>query len=379
MKRAFATEGRVVVLDVPEPALRAGEVLVAPAFSAISSGTELHIIASTARPETTGTDTYPGPRALRTPQLRGAGVHWRGPQPRAVQPPLAAIGYSLAGTVLAVGADVADLRPGDRVACSGNQCAVHAERVAVPRNLATRVPDGVPLDRAAFVTLGSIAINGLRRTGCGFGETVVVFGLGLLGLLAVQIARHAGMYVLGLDIDDRRVGQALDFGAHRALNPQREDPRDAVEAMTDGLGADGVFLAVVTPSSEPLNLSFDLCRQRGRVAGVGLFGMAIDRDRMYARDAVFEPVIAYGPGRYDPVYEEGNVDYPVGYARWTENRNQGAFIRLLAEGKVEVASLAPVRVPFAEAPRAYDLLHRPDRPPTVLLTYDPAGQPDANG
>lgn len=372
MKRAFATEGRVVVLDVPEPELRPGEVLVAPAFSAISSGTEMHIIASTARPETTGTDTYPGPRALRTPHLRNRGTRWHGPQPRVVSPPLAAIGYSLAGTVLAVGADVADLRPGDRVACSGNQCAVHAERVAVPRNLTTRVPEGVSLDQAAFVTLGSIAMNGLRRTGCQFGETVVVFGLGLLGLLAVQIARQAGLYVLGVDIDERRVAQALAFGAHRAVNSQREDPRDAVEQLTDGLGADGVVLAVVTPSSEPLNLSFDLCRQRGRVVGVGLFGMAIDRDRMYARDAIFYPAIAYGPGRYDPVYEEGNVDYPVGYVRWTENRNQAAFLRLLAEGKVEVGSLAPLRVPLAEAPHAYDLLQRPDRPPTILLTYDGA-------
>lgn len=369
MKRAFATEGRVVVLDVPEPTLRAGEVLVAPAFSAISSGTELHIIESTARPETTGTDTYPGPTASRLPRLRSGGTRWEGPAPRSVEPPLAAIGYSLAGTVLATAPNVVDLRPGDRVACSGNQCAVHAERVAVPRNLVARVPDAVPLDQAAFVTLGSIAINGLRRTGCQFGETVVVFGLGLLGLLAVQIARQAGLDVLGLDIDDRRVRQALALGANRAINPQRDDPVAAVEAMTDGLGADGVFLAVVTPSSEPLNLACDLCRQRGRVAGVGLFGMTIERDRMYARDVTFEPVIAYGPGRYDPVYEEGGIDYPIGYVRWTENRNQAFFLRLLAEGKVSVAPLAPVRVRLAEAPRAYKLLMSPERPPTVLLTY----------
>jgi threonine dehydrogenase-like Zn-dependent dehydrogenase len=369
MKRAYAIEGRVVLLDAPAPELRAGEVLVAPAYSVISSGTELHIIASTARPETTGADTYPRPRAPRRPQIRNGGIRWDGPQPRIVAPPLAAIGYSLAGTVLAVAPNVTDIRPGDRVACSGNQCAVHAEQVAVPRNLVARVPDSLPLEHAAFVTLGSIAMNGLRRTRCGLGETVVIFGLGLLGLIATQIARRAGMYVLGLDLDERRIQQALAFGAHRALNPQREDSRAAVLAMTDDMGADGVLLAVATPSSEPLNLSFDLCRQRGRVVGVGLFGMEIDRDRMYARDATFHPAIAYGPGRYDPVYEEGNVDYPVGYVRWTENRNQAAFLRLLAEGAVDVAPLASVRVPFAEAPRAYEHLKRPDRPPTVLLTY----------
>ncbi len=371
MKRAFATEGRVVVLDVPEPELRRGEVLVAPAFSAISAGTEMHIIHSTARPETTGTDTYPDPRTARRARIRSGGVQWDGPLPRLVKPPLASIGYSLAGTVVAVAPDVVDLQPGDRVACSGNQCAVHAERVAVPRNLVAKVPDDLALDRAAFVTLGCIAMNGLRRTGCQFGETVVVFGLGLLGLLAVQIARHAGLTVLGLDIDERRVEQALAFGAHRALNPQRENPLAAVWEMTDGMGADGVFLAVVTPSSEPLNLSFDLCRQRGAVVGVGLFGMDIDRDRMYARDAIFYPSIAYGPGRYDPVYEEGNVDYPIGYVRWTENRNQGLVLRWLAEGKIDVGPLAPVRAPLADAPRAYDLLMSAERPPTVLLTYDP--------
>jgi threonine dehydrogenase-like Zn-dependent dehydrogenase len=369
MKRVFATEGRVVVLEVPEPTLRPGEVLVAPAFSAISSGTERHIIESTSRPETTGADTYPASSAFRLPRLRSAGTRWAGPSPRLVEPPLAALGYSLAGRVVAVADNVVDLKPGELVACSGNQCAVHAELVAVPRTLVARVPAGLPLDQAAFVTLGSIAINGLRRAGCQFGETVVIFGLGLLGLLAVQVARQAGLTVLGLDIDERRVAQALAFGAQRAINPQRNDPLATIAAMTDDLGADGVFLAVVTPSSEPLNLAFDLCRQRGRVAGVGLFGMTIERDRMYARDVIFEPVIAYGPGRYDPVYEEGTIDYPIGYVRWTENRNQQLFLHWLAEGRLSVAPLAPARLPLHEAPHAYALLERPDRPPTVLLTY----------
>jgi threonine dehydrogenase-like Zn-dependent dehydrogenase len=372
MKRLFATEGRVVVREVPEPEVRAGEILVAPAYSVISSGTERHIIESTARPETTGADTYPRATSSRRPRTRNNGTRWAGAQPRIVAPPLAALGYSLAGTVVAVAPDVVDIDVGARVACSGNQCAVHAERVVVPRNLVAPVPDGVPLEQAAFVTLGAIAMNGLRRTGCRFGETVVIFGLGLLGLLATQIARHAGFYILGLDLDERRLRQALASGAHRVLNPQHEDPREAIWQMTDGMGADGVLLAVATPSSEPLNLSFDLCRQRGRVVGVGLFGMDIDRDRMYARDATFYPAIAYGPGRYDPVYEEGNVDYPIGYVRWTENRNQAAFLRLIAEGVVDVMPLAPDRIPLADAPHAYDLLRRGDRPPTVLLTYDDA-------
>jgi threonine dehydrogenase-like Zn-dependent dehydrogenase len=370
MKRVVAKGGHIEVIEVPEPELRSGEVLVAPAFSVISSGTEMHIIESTAKVETTGDDTYPSLRNPNTPQIHKPGVHWKGPQPRGQIPGTASVGYSLAGTVLAVGADVADIVPGQKVACSGNQCAIHAQRVAVPRNLATPVPDGLPLDQAAFVTLGAIAMTGLRRTDCYFGETVVVFGLGLLGLLTTQIARQAGIYVLGLDIDDRRVEQALRMGANRAMNPNKGNPIDVILEMTDGFGADGVVMTIVTPSSEPLNLAFDLCRHRATVSGVGAFGMNIERARMYARDITFHPSIAYGPGRYDPVYEEGNVDYPIGFTRWTENRNQGAFLRLLAEGKVSVAELAPVRVPMLEAPKAYDLLHKPDRPPTVILTYE---------
>lgn len=372
MKRVVAKEGRAIVIDVPEPELRPGEVLVETAYSAISSGTEMHIIHATANPDTLGEDTYPRKPRLgypSPPQLRGPGVRWGGPDPRPQLPGTASVGYSLAGRVLKVSPEVTDLKPGDLVACSGNQCAIHAERVAVPRTLTCRVPEGVSLDRAAFVTLGAIATVGLRRTGCQFGETVVIYGLGLLGQLSVQIAKQAGMQVIGLDVDERRVREALANGADAALNPEREDAVKTVLGLTDGFGADAVVLCVVTPSSEPLNFSFDLCRHKGTVVGVGLFGMDIDRGRMYSREATFLPSIAYGQGRYDPVYEEGNVDYPIGYARWTENRNQGAFLRMLAQGKVNVDSLGSTRVPMLEAPRAYDMLLSPGRPPTVLLTY----------
>jgi threonine dehydrogenase-like Zn-dependent dehydrogenase len=369
MRQVFAAGGRAVVLDVPEPALRPGEVLVETAFSVISSGTERHIIDATAA---AGDASETAHRPPNPPQLRDGGVRWDGPQPRSAPPGTALLGYSLAGTVLAVAPEVTDLRPGDYVACAGNQCAVHAERVAVPRSLTAPVPAGLALDRAAFATLGAIGVYNLRRSGCRFGETVIVYGLGPLGLLMVQIARRAGLDAVGLDIDDRRVALARALGARLALNPSRDDPVAAVRALTDGFGADAVLLSLVTPSSAPLNLAFDLCRQRGRVVGVGLFGMAIERERMYARDVTFLPSLAYGAGRYDPVFEEGNVDYPIGHARWTESRNLRYALRLLAEGAVEVAPLAPARVPLAEAPRAYELLRAPDRPPTVLLTYGAA-------
>jgi threonine dehydrogenase-like Zn-dependent dehydrogenase len=367
MKRVFAVEGRPVVLDVPEPELRANEVLVAPIYSAISVGTETGIIRGS-DPATPDTDVFKAAGPPR-PKLRSAGVRWDGDRPRAEEPGRAHLGYGLCGRVLSVPENVTDIKVGDLVACSGDQAAHHSERVAVPRNLLVKVPDGVRPEQAAFVTLGTIATHALRRTGCYFGETVVIYGLGLLGLLSVQIARAAGIYTIGLDIDERRFAQALGYGALAALNPRETDTFAAVNAVTNGYGADAVVLTVFTESSEPLNHAFDLCRHRGTVVGLGAFGMNIAREHQFGRDIAFLPAIAYGPGRYDHVYEEGCVDYPIGYVRWTENRNQEAFLRLVAEGKIELDSLAPIHMPIEEAPAAYDLLRSPERPATVLLTY----------
>lgn len=366
MKRVFALGGRAVLRDVPEPEMRPGEVLVAPAFSAISAGTEMYFIRGSGTPGFTMQE-YPGDPPS-WPKVRTA-IRSDHPFPRPSDPEALSIGYSLAGRVLAVGDDILDIRPGDRVACSGSQCAHHAERVAVPRNLVSRVPDGVPLEDAAFVTLGTIALGALRESDCRFGETVVVYGLGLLGLLVGQIARSAGMRVIGIDLDPARLELARTLGIEHVIDPATTDPVEAVHALTDGFGADAVVLGAVTESSEPLNQSFDLCRQRGRVVALGQFGWTIDRARMFANEVTVVPVKPYGPGRYDPVYEEGNVDYPIGYVRWTENRNQALFLDLLAAGAVRVAPLAPIHVPIERAPEAYELLMREGRPPTVVLRY----------
>lgn len=356
-----------MVREVPEPSLRPGEVLVRTAVSTISSGTETLILRKSALPDARD-EEYPGER-FEYPIIR-SGVRLDAPLPRPPLPGLISLGYSLAGQVVATSDGVTDLEKGDWVACSGSQCAHHAEMVAVPRNLLAKVPEGVSPGQAAFVTLGAISVEALRRTRCKFGETIALYGLGLLGLLATQIARSAGFRILGLDIDERRLATARELGASATCNPSSEDPRISAKAMTDGLGVDAVILAVVTESSEPLNLSFELCRQRGCVVGVGVFGMNIDRARMGYAD--YRMAVAYGPGRYDPVYEEGNVDYPIGYVRWTENRNMTHFLRLLAEGHVDVASLSPIQIPIERAPEAYELLGSADRPPTVQLTYGEA-------
>lgn len=368
MKRVYAVGGKAVLRDVPEPVLRPGHVLVETAYSAISSGTEGYILRGSADPNHHNTE-YPNPSDPGA-QYRDPAVPYRGARPQPQNDGEAySIGYSNAGRVVAVSPEIADLKPGDRVACSGSQCAVHAELVCVPRNLIAPVPANVGLDQAAFVTLGAISMEALRRTQARFGEVVVVYGLGLLGLLATQMARYAGIQVIGLDLDPRRLEQAMRMGASLVLDPRTEDPVKAVRGFTRGFGADGVILGVVDLSSEPLNLSFEMSRHKGVVVGLGLFGMDIGRSRMFDHDVTFVGSRAYGPGRYDEVYEEGNVDIPIGYARWTENRNQQEFIRELSIGAVTVDELAPIRVPIGEAPRAWELLKQPDRPATVLIDY----------
>jgi threonine dehydrogenase-like Zn-dependent dehydrogenase len=227
----------------------------------------------------------------------------------------------------------------------------------------------VKLDAAAFVTLGAIATEACRKSGLHFGETLAITGVGLLGLLATQIARSAGYYVFAIDIDDGRLTTARSVGANWSANASRDDVTAMVRAQTGGFGVDGVLLTVATESSEPFNQAFDIVRQRGTVVAVGQFGMNIDRQRWFHNEANLVVVLAYGPGRYDPVYEEGNVDFPIGLVRWTENRNMAHFLRLLSEEAVDLRPIAPRRFPIEQAPDAYALLMSSDRPPTVMFTY----------
>jgi threonine dehydrogenase-like Zn-dependent dehydrogenase len=375
VKSLFAQGGRAVVADIPRPVLRPGEVLIAPAYSVVSAGTETSTIAMSADPARIHDHDYPAPDGHRFgPQLRSASVRWAGPAPRGGPPEYALIGYSLAGRVVEVAPDVTDLKPGDPVAASGSQCAHHAELVAIPRSLTTRVPEGASLDAAAFVTLGTIAMQAVRLTQATFGGTIVMYGLGLLGLLGTQIAAAGGIYTVGLDLDERRRADGRRFGAVATPDPADEaGVTRVVLDLTDGFGADGVILGVVTESDRPLNHAFELCRQKGIVVGLGAFGTKIDRETMVWNDATLVMQLAYGPGRYDQVYEEGNVDYPIGYVRWTENRNAQHFLRLVAEGKVQPLAIEPERFAFNDAPAAYERLKAPDRPPTLLFEYPDRG------
>lgn len=363
MRRIFAQGGQAVIREVEAPEPRPGEVLVRTAFSTVSAGTELLILGKSEAPDARD-EEYPGEAPWEDPRFR-AGIP--GPlRPRRPLPGLISLGYSLAGTVIATGEGVTDLHPGDRVACSGSQCAHHAEIVAVPRNLTVRVPDGVSLADASFVTLGAIAMEALRRCSIAFGETVVLTGLGLLGLLAGQIARSAGYETIGLDPDPRRLALARELGIADVHDPGAVDVVELVRSRTGGFGADAVVLGIVSPSSEPLAQALEMTRQNARVVGLGVFGMHLDRDLL--SDRLLLRSIAYGPGRYDPAYEENNIDYPIGIVRWTENRNAQHVMRLLETGRLRTAPLAE-QVPFADAPAGYARLRSPGRPPTIQLVH----------
>jgi threonine dehydrogenase-like Zn-dependent dehydrogenase len=281
-----------------------------------------------------------------------------------------ALGYSSAGIVLAVGEGVDNFQPGDRVACAGAGYASHAEVVFVPKNLAVKIPDGVDFESASFTTLGAIAIQGLRLADVRLGETVAVIGLGLVGLLTVQLAKAAGCRVVGMDPNPERCRLATQLGCDAAL---ADNSQFAIRnsQFTNGHGADAVLITASTKSNDPVDLAGQVARDRGMVVAVGLVGMDIPRKLYYEKELTFRVSRSYGPGRYDSKYEEKGQDYPIAYVRWTENRNMQAFVQLLAEGKVNIKPLITHRFPIDEAIRAYDLITAKTKEPYlgILLAY----------
>jgi threonine dehydrogenase-like Zn-dependent dehydrogenase len=363
VRRIVADGGQPRVIDIDPPTCTPGRVLVETHVSTVSAGTESAVISRSAQPGAPDIE-YPGEPPYERPPIR----RWMNlsPTPTAPLPRRYSLGYSLAGSVVEVGSDVPDIRVGDLVACSGSQDAHHAEIVAVSRSLVTPVPTGLDVSSAAFVTLGGVATEAIRRTGCRFGESVIVFGLGLLGLIGAQVARIAGLTVIGLEPSLERRQRAMDLGFADVIDPADPGLEDLVMERTDGFGADSAVLSLVSESSDPVNQALRLTRRGGTVVGVGVFGMSLERGAVF--DRTYVHAIAFGAGRYDPWYEEGNVDYPIQHARWTENRTMAYFLRLLAEGSVSVAGMAET-YPLDQVEMAYARLSEPDRPYTIQLDY----------
>jgi threonine dehydrogenase-like Zn-dependent dehydrogenase len=367
MRRLVAQGGMAVIREEPEPRLRRGEVLVRTEYSVMSPGTERTVIDATAIPGAESHE-YPEPRQ-QWRKVRTSGATSPELLPRAPGTGFASIGYSLAGRVLEVAPDIHDIHPGDYVACAGSQCAFHAECVAVPRNLTVAVPEGVPGEHAAHVTLGAIAIEALRRTGCTVGETILIVGAGLLGNLLTQLAHAAGIYTIVADINPTRLQLLNAEGILRRLPALDEAGIQAVHDATDGFGADAAIIAVTTTSNEVINGAFDALRVGGRIVALGQFGMDLDRQKWFGAQAVLVTSVAYGPGRYDPIYEENNIDLPINVMRWTENRNMALFIRLLAERRILMDNIPSLRVPLETADATYRAIGGNAATLTAVFTY----------
>ncbi|MGD0452354.1 MAG: bi-domain-containing oxidoreductase [Solirubrobacteraceae bacterium] len=366
MKQVVLRNGQPLVSEVPAPAPQAGRVLIANAASVISSGTERAAVAD-------GGGSLPM-RAVRNPDLvaltlrhaREHGVRETVGLVRNAVSSDTPLGYAAAGTVLDTGG-LGDFSVGQAVACAGAGRANHAEVVSIPGNLVAPVPQGVSLRDAAFTTLGAIAMQGVRRAEATLGERIVVIGLGLLGLLTVQILRAAGCVVLGIEPDASRRELGIQLGAEGALSP--EDAVAVVREWTGGMGADTVIVTAATTSSAVVNDAVAMLRRKGRVVPLGDVGLAFDRAGLYQREADVLISTSYGPGRYDPIYEEAGVDYPLAYVRWTENRNMGEFLRLLAARTVTVEPLIGLELPVERAVDAYAALRSQPPPLAAVLRY----------
>ncbi len=282
-----------------------------------------------------------------------------------------ALGYSSAGTIVALGKGMEGFQVGDRVACAGGNYAVHAEYAVVPRNLLVRLPDSVDFESAAFTTLGAIAMHGFRLGQPQVGERVAVIGMGLLGLLSAGIARAAGCAVFGIDLDPARIRLAHSLGHEAVVRAQAEE---AGRAFTQGQGFDVILICADTRSNDPIELAGAIARDRARVIAVGAVGLSIPRKIYYEKELFFQVSRSYGPGRYDAAYEERGQDYPPGFVRWTEGRNLQSFVTLLGSGSLDVQPLISHRFPIDEAAQAYELITGKLRQPFlgVLLTYPQA-------
>ncbi len=366
--------GQTSVMDVPAPVAKPGTVLVRTAVSLVSAGTERSLVGFAERSLIGKAQARPDLVRQTLEKVRREGLlsTVEAVRSRLEQPfPL---GYASAGTVAAIGEGVHGFSVGDRVACAGGGYAVHAEYAQVPQNLLAHVPDGVDLESAAFATLGAIALHAFRLGEGQLGERVAVIGLGLLGQLAVGVARSSGCTVFGVDLDRSRVELARKMGTHAV---ERDDAVDAATAVSEGRGFDLVLICADTPSDDPVALAGEIARDRGRIVAVGAVGLNIPRRAYFQKELHFQVSRSYGPGRYDPGYEEAGRDYPIGYVRWTEGRNLQAFVNLLAEGRIDVRPLISHRIPVEEAEAAYAIVAgRKDEPHLgVLLTYEPADTP----
>ena len=364
--------GQLYVDDVPLPSISPGMVLVENKFSLISSGTERSTV-QVAKANLLGKARQrPDLVAQVLANIRREGLAATFNKVKTKLDSLKAMGYSTAGTVLTSLDKQGHFQPGDRVACAGQGYASHAELVTVPENLVVKIPDNVSFEEAAFTTLGAISLQGVRQAEPRLGEKFCVIGLGLLGQITVQLLKANGCDVFGIDLSDRLIGLAKEIGGTKSVH--RNDPNlmGACENFTNGYGFDSVIITAAAPTNDPIVLSTEICRKKGSIVVVGAVKMDVPRDpHFYRKELDLRISCSYGPGRYDTDYEEGGVDYPFAYVRWTEQRNMQAFLEMVSKGLVNVKPLVTHTFDIDQAEQAYEIVlgKNPEPHIGILLKY----------
>ncbi|GGY25172.1 bi-domain-containing oxidoreductase [Streptomyces djakartensis] len=366
--------GELAVLDVPVPGCKPGGVLVRSAYSLISTGTELMKVSEAGMSMLGKARSRPDQVAKVMQSVATNGVPSTYRKVMGKLDSYTPLGYSLCGVVEQVGAGIDDVKAGDLVACAGNEHALHAELNWVPKNLYTPVPDGLAPRDAAFGTVGSIALQGVRQGESRLGEVALVIGLGLIGQLVVQLLAASGVRVVGADPDPARCELAERLGAAACGDPASAAVETAVAELTGGHGVDQVYLAAGGGSNQPVELAARLCRDRGRVVDIGKCRLDLPWNAYYEKELDVRFSRSYGPGRYDPEYELEGRDYPIGHVRWTERRNLACFLDLLSRGSVDVEPLVSHIADFDDAVQTYQRLKDGDlKAVAVLFRYPGPG------
>ncbi len=360
--------GELSIEEIPAPGCRSGGVLVRTVSSLISAGTERSSVSSAQSSLLDRARKQPDQVKQVFEMVKKDGLMNTVTKVLNRLDSYKTLGYSSAGVVVESRCD--EFAVGDRVACAGAQFAHHAEYVSVPKNLVARIPEGVSFDDAAYTTVGAIALQGVRQADLRLGESVVVIGLGLLGQLTVQLLKASGCQVIGLDVNESLFDRARAYGCDATLKSGAE-ALPTIAALTKGIGPDAVIITASTVSNEPIELSMKMLRKRGRIVIVGVTGMDLPRSPFYEKEIEVRISCSYGPGRYDPLYEEGGVDYPAGFVRWTENRNMQAFLECIGRGSVNVSSMTTHRFSLTDASKAYDLITGKSAEPSlgIVLQY----------
>jgi len=353
MKKVYSTRLGIVVKETPELSVSRGCVKIRVAYSCISAGTEVSTIRNASKSIIERVKEKPQYIKNVVDMVKEEGLSTTINKVQAKMEGLSGSGYSISGVVVEVGAGVDNFKVGDLVSAGGATIAEHQEYVCVPKNLVVHVPEGLSLAYASMGTVGSIAMHGVRRANLTLGEYGVVVGCGLMGLLAIQMFKASGVKVACTDVNPARLDLAKELGADKVINSIEEDPVVAVLNWTNGYGADAVLFTAATHSDEPLSQSFRMCRRKGKVVLLGVSGMNIKREDIYKNEIDFCISTSYGPGRYDPEYENKGVDYPYAYVRWTENRNIYSFLELIRDGKINIEHIAPKIYPVDKADEAF--------------------------